>query len=269
MARLPPRVIVVAVSDERTALSAAVVAELQERAARATPGAVEEHSDGCWLRHTDSSTTWWAGAALLHGEAPDLGSRITLAERFYEVHGAAPRFQVFPACPTDLDEALSRRGYARSGAMSLEVADADEVARRLPASPLQVELTTSPEPAWCRLLMAAQEPGADPGPEWRLLQRVERPSAYATAHRDGRAVAVARAVVDTGWTGVFGMGTLPEERRQGAGSALLAALARWGGGRGCRRMYLQATDGVDARSLYRRAGFRQACTYHYRLGAHP
>lgn len=48
---------------------------------------------------------------------------------------------------------------------------------------------------------------------------------------------VGRAVADTGWTGVFGMATLPDARRHG----------------------------VAAVRLYRRAGFGEACAYHYRI----
>ena len=32
------------------------IGELQERAARAVPGAVEENKDGCWLRYSDSAS---------------------------------------------------------------------------------------------------------------------------------------------------------------------------------------------------------------------
>jgi len=34
---------------------------------RAVPAVVEENKDGCWLRYSDSASTWWAGATLLHG----------------------------------------------------------------------------------------------------------------------------------------------------------------------------------------------------------
>lgn len=245
------------------------IRELQERAARAVPAAVQENRDGDWLRHTDSPTTWWAGAALLHGrEQPrDLTPAIGAAEDFYAAHRAAPRFQVCPACPDPLDDALSRRGYRRSAGVSLQVATAEQVLRRLSPAPLHVDVEERPTEQWLHLLVAAQQPRGDPAAERRLLQRVEGPSAYVTARLCGHPVAVGRAVVDTGWTGVFAMATLPTARRKGAAVAVLATLAAWACRRGSAQMYLQVTDdSTAALRLYRRAGFSQVCTYHYRVG---
>jgi GNAT superfamily N-acetyltransferase len=243
------------------------IRELQERAARAVPAAVEETSHGCWLRHTDSTATWWAGAALMHGRRPgrDLAPAIATAEDFYAARGAGARFQVCPACPPDLDDALSRRRYQWCGVMSLQVASPRVVERNLSAPPLRVEVKEYLDAEWFELLMAAQSPDADPAPEWRLLQRVELPSAYATVLLAGRPVAVGRAVADSGWVGVFGMATLPAARRRGAASAVLAALSDWAGSQDCAHMYLQVTsESTVARRLYQRAGFGEACTYHYR-----
>lgn len=255
-------------SRQAESLSVREVGGLQERAARAVPAAVQESRDGCWLRLTDSTTTWWAGAALMHDAAAerDLAAAIAAAEDFYAAHGATARFQVCPACPRDLDDALSRRGYRWGGAMSLQVTTTVNIARHLSAPSLRVDLERHPDAEWFDLLMAAQEPDGDPAPEWRLLQRVDRPSAYATAYLRDRPVAVGRAVSDTGWVGVFAMATLPQARHQGAASAVLASLADWAHGRDCEHAYLQVThDSTAALGLYRRAGFELACTYHYRV----
>jgi GNAT superfamily N-acetyltransferase len=91
---------------------------------------------------------------------------------------------------------------------------------------------------------------------------VRQPSAYASVALGGEVVAVGRAVADTGWVGVFGMGTLPTARGRGAARAVLAALARWAEG---DRMYLQVErDNAAAMRLYERMGFAEACAYHYR-----
>ena len=238
------------------------VAALQERAARATPAAVQERHGGDWLRHTDSPTTWWAGAALLHGSGRDVEAALARAERFYAARGAPARVQVCPACPPDLDAALAARGWVRSGDVSLQTARTAQVADRPPA--VDVALSASPTPAWAELLVQAQGAG-DAAAEQRLLERVELPSAYATAHLDGRPVAVARVVVDTGWAGVFGTATLERARSRGAATSLLAALARWSAEHGCEGLYLQVTcDSAAALALYRRAGFAERCRYHYR-----
>ena len=73
------------------------------------------------------------------------------------------------------------------------------------------------------------------------------------------------AVADRGWTGIFGMGTRPEARRQGAATAVLHTLAQWAVDEGAPRLYLQVEeDNTAARTLYERAGFVDTYRYHYR-----
>jgi GNAT superfamily N-acetyltransferase len=94
---------------------------------------------------------------------------------------------------------------------------------------------------------------------------VAGPSAYACAVIGDDAVAVGRAVADTGWAGVFGMATLPQARGKGAARAVLAALADWAGAHEADRMYLQVErDNTPALRLYARTGFTELCGYHYR-----
>ena len=92
-----------------------------------------------------------------------------------------------------------------------------------------------------------------------MLGRVQRPSAYASAMIGNGVVAVGRAVADDGWTGVFGMATLPHARGKGAARSVLAALADWVGAHDADRMYLR-----PALRLYQRTGFDEVCGYHYR-----
>lgn len=64
------------------------------------------------------------------------------------------------------------------------------------------------------------------------------------------------------------MPTLPAARRKGAASAVLAVLADWAISQGLERTYLQAERiNAAALNLYRRAGFEELCTYHYRTAA--
>jgi GNAT superfamily N-acetyltransferase len=91
-----------------------------------------------------------------------------------------------------------------------------------------------------------------------MLDRVERPCAYACATIGSDVVAVGRAVADTGWAGVFGMATLPEVRGKGAARKVLAALAAWAGEHEAGRMYLQVErDNIPALRLYERTGFSE------------
>jgi hypothetical protein len=103
-----------------------LVGDLLERAARATPAAVEERSSGWWFRYTDNST-WWSGAVLAHGPADGLTHRIEAAERFYAERDAVTRFQICADCPATLDRSLAGRGYRWAAPISVLTADADAV----------------------------------------------------------------------------------------------------------------------------------------------
>ncbi|MGC9665588.1 GNAT family N-acetyltransferase [Planosporangium sp. 12N6] len=244
-----------------------LVSGVQERAARAFPAVVVDHRDGWWLRYTDSGA-WWAGSVLPHGDAApvNLPGRIRSVEEFYAGHGTRTRFQISPgACPAGLDEALAERGYRVDCPMSLQSAPTAHVVDRLPTGERQVRVDDQPSDAWFEAWLAVHGTGHDPGPERDMLRRVAPPSAYASALAGAEVVAVGRAVVDTGWAGVFGMATLPHARGSGAAGSVLAALARWAAHHGAAHLYLQVEgDNTAARRLYDRAGFAELCRYHYR-----
>ncbi|WP_435877588.1 GNAT family N-acetyltransferase [Streptosporangium saharense] len=244
------------------------VRALQERAARALP---VEHvtSLGEWsLRHT-RGPSWWAGSVLAHGDPGPGGlvRGIAEAEAFYAGHRARARFQISPACPGGLDSLLAGRGYLGVGPVSLRAAPVARVLERLGETPLRVRLDGRPTAEWFRAWQAVNGRGGSRA-EWDMLTRLDPPCAYARVTVDGKVVAVGRAVADTGWTGVFGMATLPGARGRGAARGVLAALARWAGERGTAHMYLQVESGnVPALRLYERAGFGEVCAYHYRVAA--
>jgi N-acetylglutamate synthase len=245
----------------------AEVGALQERAASAIPATVAEDRGGDLLRVTDSAATWWAGASLLHAAAPerDLASRVHAAEAFAGAHGARACVQVCPGCPPGLDAVLAARGYAPWGDLALRAATTTDVAARVDAPALRVDVADEPGPGWWDVLTAGQGVTPDPA-DRRMLRRVARPRAYLTAHAAGRGVAVGRAVADDGWAGVFAMATRPEARGRGEARAVLARLAGWAQESGCPRLYLQVTDDTPAAArLYARAGFTEVARYHYRL----
>jgi GNAT superfamily N-acetyltransferase len=238
------------------------VRDLQERAARALPAEHVEHADGWWLRRAPGCG-WWVGTVLPHRDG-DLAHRVRNAERFYAGHGATARFQICPgACPPDLDALLDARGYERGSPVSLQTGATATVLDRLPADALRVEVDDHPPGGWFDAWHAVH--GGDPVAEWNLLARVTRPSGYARVIVGNEIVAVGRAVVDTGWAGIFGMATLPRARGKGAARAVLGGLARWALGHRAYRMYLQVErDNVAALRLYEQADFTELCGYHYR-----
>lgn len=200
------------------------IAGLQERAARASAPPSRNRPTGCWLRHSNSAATWWAGATLVHGPIPAgaLDARIAAAEAFYAARRETPGFQICPACPPDLDEALARRGYVRQDLVSLQVRTQPSQPDQQTAAPTTAALRDKPDAEWFAIWLATAGPHTDADAEWQLLRRVHLPSAYVTVSIADRPVSVGRAVADTGWTGVFNMATLPEARGQGAARAVLA-----------------------------------------------
>jgi GNAT superfamily N-acetyltransferase len=247
------------------------VGALLDRAARATPPAVEDHSSGWWLRHTEGNA-WWSGSVIAHGAPSDdrfaerLVERIVEAERFYARHHASARFQVCPACPADLDPLLGGRGYRRESPISLQTLEVPAVLDEFAVPGLDVHVRTAPDPGWLAVLTTTGGPRTVVENETRLLRRVTLPSAYVTVSAEHGPLAIGRAVADDGWTGVFNMATVTGARRRGAGRLVLATIARWAGGQGRPRLYLQVERSNDAACrLYAAAGFTEVATYHYRV----
>lgn len=247
--------------------SETTVGTLLDRAARAFPAAAEENRHGWWLRHTDTAT-WWAGAVLAHGpdENRDTDSAIAAAERFYAGHRTAACFQICADCPPWLDPALAQRGYRLECPTSLRVCAASHLAGLDAPSPLQARVSDRPNDAWLATSRGATASGAQPTSERRLLERVRNPSGYVTIFDSARPIAVGRCVADRGWTGVFGMATVPDARRRGAAGLVLSAIGRWAANQQAPRIYLQVErDNVAALRLYETAGFVELASYHYRV----
>lgn len=242
-----------------------VVRGLQERAARALPAEHVEDLEGWWLRHAPGCA-WWVGTVLPHGDAGpgELVRRVAGVEEFCAGRGTTARFQISPgACPEGLDAVLAERGYRRESSISLQVASAGRVLEQAPRRSLRVRVEDRPARAWFETWHVVH--GGDARSEWGLLGRVEQPSAYVSAMSGDDVLAVGRAVVDTGWAGVFSMATLPEARGKGAARDVLAALADWTGAHEADRMYLQVEcDNSPALRLYERMGFSEVGVYHYR-----
>lgn len=244
-----------------------LVRGLQERAGRALPAERVEELDGWVLRYAPDCS-WWVGTVLPHGAADrdEVLRKLEATERFYAGLGTTPRIQVCPpVCPDGLDEVLAERSYQRGGSISLQVASTADVLERVPSTSLSIQLEDRPTRSWFDVWLTAQEHDVDARGEWELLGRVNGPSTYASAYVGDGIVAVGRAVVDTGWVGVFGMATLPEARGKGAAREVLSGLAGWARGHAVEGLYLQVEqENRPATRLYEQMGFTELSGYHYR-----
>jgi ribosomal protein S18 acetylase RimI-like enzyme len=199
-----------------------------------------------------------------------LQERIELAEDFYTRRGLRPRFQLCPASlPHELDSALAERGYKRVSDTSVHVAPVERVAQIHwePVKRHGLAVTVGEiDDAWMDTYAQAGNMGAHERAMRRgIVERIGPRAGLALARLDDQPVAVGMGVTERGWTGIFCMDTLPAFRRQGAATAILLELARWGQSQGATQVYLQVmTNNAPALALYARAGFTPLYTYHYR-----
>ena len=248
-----------------------VVRLLDELAGRATaPSFVEPLGD--WqLRATADAPFRRANSVLPNGELPvevTLGDAIDTVEEFYASRSVPARFHVSPAAqPTDLDDVLAARGYEIEAPVVVMAAGATIVLGRTHGVG---RVTKEGRRMWERAYTSMHGDSTNARARilayGRALHAVRSPAAAVVfPPKAGRAVALGFAVADRGWTGIFGMGTRPEARRQGAATAVLHTLAQWAVDEGAPRLYLQVEeDNTAARTLYERAGFVDTYRYHYR-----
>ncbi len=100
----------------------------------------------------------------------------------------------------------------------------------------------------------------------RLAQSPVPYRACAIVDAEGVALACGQAATEGDLVGLYDVYTLPSARGRGLGSALCGQILGAARDRGARVGYLQVDAGnEDARRIYRRLGFADAYSYHYRL----
>jgi ribosomal protein S18 acetylase RimI-like enzyme len=243
---------------------------LEELAANAWPPATTQMVDGWRLRYNEN-VTQRANSVLpndISGEMR-LDERLELVEDFYARHGMRARYQVCPASlPSELDDALAARSYARISDTSVQIAQVENVIEQTGGNkPQRFNVTISGfNDAWMDTYaqgghMSTHEHAMRRG----IVARIGPRAGFALASLDGQPVAVGLGVTERGWTGIFCMETQPAFRRQGAATLILGALAHWGKENGATQMYLQVmVNNAPACALYQRAGFSALYTYWYR-----
>lgn len=167
--------------------------------------------------------------------------------------------------PPGVDEALERLGWqavddtrvmvrrleprtadADDGAVVVEAVDADRFA------------------AWVGRARGSSE-AETLGHAERLRQSPVRHLFLLACDGGGRAVAAGQVAIEGAVAGVYDVVTLGAERGRGFGSGLCRALLGHACAEGATLAYLQVDAANDAaRRIYRRLGFVDAYTYHYR-----
>jgi ribosomal protein S18 acetylase RimI-like enzyme len=245
-----------------------MIALLEELAANAWPAAVNQAVDGWILRYASGVSRRANSVFALRCEEGDLDARIAVAEAFYARRGLPGRFHISPAvAPSDLDARLAERGYHVDAPTWVRTAPLAQVRERAAGDPrFEISLLDAPDEAWFEIYhLDHSHLQRDRAVRADIMARTGPPSGFALVRLNGRPIAAGQGVTERGWLGLFSLVTHPNFRRQGAGTAMIRALAEWGAGQGAEDIYLQVMEtSTAALSLYNRLGFQALYQYYYR-----
>lgn len=236
------------------------VRRLETIASRAWPAAERIVLDG-WLLRASGAPMRRVNSVLAQGDkgGMTLDERIEAVEDFYAGRNAPARFQLTSgSLPRNLDDALARRGYAIEAPTDVQTAATGSLFSAPPGP--EIDLRTSADAAWMDVHAGAFNRGVSD-----VLGRIQGRKGFLSYRLRGDVVGVSLGVVEGAWLGIFGMRTRPAYRNRGIGGAMLAGLAAWALAESAAGVYLQVEqDNPDARRLYKRHGFRNVYSYHYR-----
>ncbi|MGK5697223.1 GNAT family N-acetyltransferase [Streptomyces sp. URMC 128] len=237
--------------------------ELARVAARAWPP-VESERLGDWELRAASGFTRRANSVLPLGDpGVSLDEALDAVRRWYGERGLPAYVQTATGAEGAqelLCAELEKRGWVREVTAELWVGPLAPVADL--AEPSGVVLSREADEAW---LARYQRKGVS---EVALRVLGAGPSVwFATVPGSAEAVApaaIGRCVVDGRWAGFAAVEVDPELRRQGLGTAVMAALARRALDEGASAAWLQVeAENEGARALYAGMGFAAHHAYHH------
>ncbi|MFC1432828.1 GNAT family N-acetyltransferase [Streptacidiphilus sp. N1-3] len=238
-------------------------AALQRLAARGWP-AVESEPLGEWVLRASGGFTRRANSVQTLGDPGlPLAAALDRVQDWYARRGLPGYIEVTtPGSTEGLARALAERGATEDETL-FRTAPLAALART-PAA-VDVRLARRADAAW---MSRYRRVGGDPGLE-RMAQQVIHGGHsvwFATLTLPGQQgpAAIGRCVVDGEWAGFGAIEVLPELRRRGLATAVMAALARRAAEEGATGGYLQVEAGNErAVALYDKLGFRTSHRYQY------
>ena len=222
---------------------------------------------GHWFLRADEGVTRRANSVFPFGAPPtrNLQDAIEHCISFYKKRDILPRFQVTSASrPDGLDMSLEDLGFAFEMRTYLQTAPIDRLLHFEPT--IKVEILTDPAPAWIRTYAEAGGFGKHSiRIREGIFRRTALDKAFALAKAGEDGMGAGLGILEGDWLGLFGIETIPDQRRKGVATAVNHALASWGAQRGARRVYLQVEASNDsALKLYSKMGFETQYHYWYR-----
>jgi GNAT superfamily N-acetyltransferase len=225
----------------------------------AWPSLENEWLNGWLLRAGGGVTRRSNSANPVDDSWDDLDTQVDSTEAWFRSRGLPAIVRLTAAADPEIDRGLEQRGYKRDLGAAIMTRP---IAGLEPVGVHEVHLTDRPLPPW--LEAAAREPGRGGAKRMvleQLLDRIDRPTAYAGIGRD----AIGLGILVDDHLALFMMRTEPQARRQGLARAIAAALASWAGDRGATGVFLQVhPENASAIALYESLGFKKQYEYWYR-----
>ena len=219
-----------------------------------------------WLLRLSPGKAKRARSVNAHfGSTLPLAQKIAYCERLYAERGLPALFRITPFVkPANLEAELVARGYEAFEPTRVQLVRLDLPPEAPPVA--DIDFVTPTAAAFAEAVGVIQE--TTPVQQAAYLERmIQSPltTRAGIAVQDGRPVGTGTVMLEDGIAGVFTMGTVPDMRKRGIAAGILAAMLCWAWEHGASHAYLQVSaDNRNAISVYRKFGFVDAYTYHYR-----
>jgi GNAT superfamily N-acetyltransferase len=239
---------------------------LEEVALNAWPALRQLLCDGWVLRFADGYTKRANSANPLYPSRTPLDEQIAWCERCYAEQRQPAIFRLTSClAPPALDATLERHG--------LQLLDPSLVMTRDLRDPL-------PQPAgtltlhfeedantWLDLYdRLSGQASARHNTHHAILQAIQSRRYLCCAVVDDQVVGCGLAVLENQYVGLFDIVIEQQQRGQGYGTKMVAAMLDWARGQGAAWAYLQVVAAnAPARHVYEKLGFREAYRYWYRV----
>jgi GNAT superfamily N-acetyltransferase len=247
-----------------------LIRAIEEASFGAWPAFAQVLDDGWVLRFADGHSKRANSVNGVYPSFGDVEAKITRAEGWFRAQGLPTVFRVSPlAEPADLDDRLTARGYGTfETSRALYCPDVTGVAA--PALPEGVTLRLDPTPGdgWLDAYLALTPLDArKTAALTRMLGLIVPAVRFGWLQEDGRPLAAAFVVVQSGLMGTYDVVTAPAARRRGLMRCLLGHLTQWAVTEADAKsgaLFVVATN-APAVALYEGLGYRELYRYHYRM----
>jgi N-acetylglutamate synthase len=250
-------------SDQGGVNAEALAREIEPQAIASWPARETMTLHGWLLRFTNGFTHRGNSVATLHFVGTDLPEAVETVEREYRRRALRPMFQIASSvAPSDLATSLLARGYQVVTPTLVLVGSPVAIGKRLPDG--TVKISREPDEDFVSLVLEGSRSIDDGRERIDILWRIPHERICVTASSGGKAVACGMGTLTNGYVAINMMRTTTAHRRRGYARRVLAAIARWAGANGAKRLYLSVeTANAPAIALYERAGFGPGYDYCY------